>query len=197
MTEIDLAALRRGDEAAFLKLVHAYHSSLLRLALVYSPSREVAEESVQETWIAALRGLDGFEERAKLRTWLCRILINIARRRAAAERRALPFSSVSETCTVDPDRFLRSGRYAGHWASPPADWSTVPESRLLSGELRQVVAGVVDTLPTNQAIVITLRDMEGWDSAEVSDLLEITGAHQRVLLHRARAKVRSALESYL
>jgi RNA polymerase sigma-70 factor, ECF subfamily len=195
MTEIDLAALRRGDEAAFLKLVHAYHSSLLRLALVYSPNREVAEESVQETWIAALRGIDGFEGRATLRTWLCRILVNIARRRAAAERRSLPFASLGET--VDPDRFLRSGPYAGHWASPPADWSTVPEEKLLSGELRQVVAEVVDTLPTNQAIVITLRDMEGWESAEVSDLLDITGTHQRVLLHRARAKVRAALESYL
>src|SRR5688500_9606014 len=110
MTEVDLAALRRGDEAAFLHLVNAYHSSLLRLALFYSPTPEVAEESVQEMWIAALRGLDGFAGRSKLRTWLCRILINIARRRSKAEARAMPFSSLSqwddESPTVDPDRFL-------------------------------------------------------------------------------------------
>jgi RNA polymerase sigma-70 factor (ECF subfamily) len=200
MSEADLSALRRGDEAAFLNLVNAHHSALLRLAQIYSPNREVAEESVQETWIAALRGIDGFAERATIRTWLCRILINIARRRAAAESKAMPFSSLEHEDghqSVDPDRFLRTGQYVGHWRSAPDDWSTMPERSLLSLELQEVVGGVVAKLPANQATVITLRDIEGWDSEEVSGLLDITAAHQRVILHRARSKVRAALESYL
>lgn len=201
MTGVDLRALRRGDEAAFSNLVNAYNSSLLRLARIYSPSREVAEDAVQETWIAALRGLDGFAGRATLRTWLCRILINIVRRRAAAESKTLPFSSLTDVDhaapTVAPDRFVRTGRDAGHWASLPADWSRLPEDKLLSVELQEIIGDAVATLPAPQAIVITLRDVEGWASEEVCDLLDISGANQRVILHRARGKVRAVLESYL
>jgi RNA polymerase sigma-70 factor (ECF subfamily) len=198
--DFDLEALRRGDEAAFLRLVSTHHSALVRLALVYAASREVAEECVQETWIAVLRGLDGFEGRSSLRTWICRILVNIARRRAAAERRELPFSSFSDPAdagpVVDPERFFRSGPNAGHWASPPRTWS-VPEQETLSGELQAVVAGAIAALPPNQRVVITLRDVDGWASDEVSALLEIEPGNQRVLLHRARSRVRAVLERYL
>jgi RNA polymerase sigma-70 factor (ECF subfamily) len=200
VTDIDLQALRRGDEAAFLHLVSTHHSALVRLALVYTPSREVAEECVQETWIAVLRGLDGFEGRSSLRTWICRILVNIARRRAAAEHRELPFSSFSGPGdagpAVDPERFFRSGPNAGHWVSPPRTWS-VPEQETLSRELQLVVADAIAALPPNQRVVITLRDVEGWASDEVSTLLEIEPGNQRVLLHRARSRVRAALERYL
>ena len=200
MTDADLDALRRGDEAAFLRLVRTQHSALVRLALVYAPSREVAEECVQETWIAVLRGLDGFEGRASLRTWISRILVNIVRRRAAAEHRELPFSSLGDSGdavpAVEPERFFRSGPNEGHWASPPREWS-VPEQEMLSHELRDVVAAAIAALPPNQRVVITLRDVEGWTSDEVGALLEIEPGNQRVLLHRARSRVRAALERYL
>jgi RNA polymerase sigma-70 factor, ECF subfamily len=200
MTEADLRALRRGDEAAFLQLVRTHHSALVRLAMVYAPSREVAEECVQETWIAVLRGLDGFEGRASLRTWISRILVNIVRRRAAAEHRELPFSSLGEpgdaAPAVEPERFFRSGPNAGHWASPPREWS-VPEQEMLSHELRGVVAAAIAALPPNQRVVITLRDVEGWTSDEIGALLEVEPGNQRVLLHRARSRVRAALERYL
>ncbi|MGI5126859.1 RNA polymerase sigma factor [Pseudonocardia sp. CA-107938] len=196
MTDVDLATLRSGDEAAFLRLVSTHHSALVRLALVYASSREVAEECVQETWIAVLHGIDRFEGRSSLRTWICRILINIVRRRAADERRELPFSSFTDDAgpTVDPDRFFRSGPNAGHWAVPPV---ALPEQEALSGELRTVVADAIAALPETQRTVVTLRDVEGWAADEVSALLEITPGNQRVLLHRARSRVRAALERYL
>ncbi|MFD5245163.1 RNA polymerase sigma factor [Amycolatopsis sp. NPDC058340] len=203
MIEVDLEALRRGDDMAFLELVNAYHPTLLRLALLYSPSREVAEEAVQETWIAVLRALDGFEGRSTLRTWICRILINVARRRSAAENRSLPFSSVADGSdgpdapAVEPERFLRSGPYVGHWASPLHDWSTIPEHTLLAGELQDVVARAIEGLSDNQRVVITLRDVEGWTSDEVCELLSVDAGHQRVILHRARSRVRATLERYL
>jgi len=201
MTDIDLQALRRGDEVEFLNLVRAYHSSLVRLALVYSPTRELAEEAVQETWIAVLRGLDGFEGRATLHTWICRILVTIARRRSAAESKVLPFSSLGDQHdagpTVDPSRFLKSGPDAGRWASTVPDWSTVPENRLLSNEMQHVVSEAIARLSTSQQLVITLRDVHGWTSGEVSELLDVEAGHQRVILHRARSRVRDALERYL
>lgn len=200
MTEVDLQALRRGDEAAFLDLVNSYHGTLLRLARIYSPNREVAEESVQETWIAVLRGLDGFEGRSALRTWICHILVRIARRRSQAENRSVPFSSFADredsAPAVDPERFQRSGPYVGHWVNPPPDWATLPESALLSQEVQDLVSQAIAELPRNQRVVITLRDIEGWGSAEVCDLLEIEEGNQRILLHRARCRVRAALERY-
>ena len=197
-----LAALRRGDEQAFRDLVGANQSMLLRLALQYAPSRAVAEEIVQETWLAVLRGIDGFEGRAALRTWIARILVNTAQRRSGREARSVPFSSVTSGAgdaepTVDPARFLADGPYAGHWASFPSSWSEVPESALLSGETRDVVRAAVAQLSPAQHAVITLRDMEGWTAAEVAALLGVSDTNQRVLLHRARAKVRQALEDYL
>ena len=201
MTEVDLHALRRGDEAAFLHLVTGYQSALLRLARIYLPTHEAAEEAVQETWIAVLHGLDGFEGRAALRTWICGILIRIAQRRSTAERRALPFSSLGPddgaTPAVDPDRFLSSGPYVGHWIHPPSDWSSAPERAVLSREVRDVVGSAIAQLPRNQQVVITLRDVQGWTAPEVCELLEIDDGHQRTLLHRARCRVRTALERYL
>jgi RNA polymerase sigma-70 factor (ECF subfamily) len=196
----DLQALRRGDELEFRRLVKTYHSLLLRLALIYSPSREVAEETVQETWIAVLRGLDGFAGRAALQTWICRILVNTARRRAGLESRSVPFSTLQDDediPAVAPDQFFPSGPYAGHWATRNNDWSRLPEDKLLSRELQDVASGAISQLPPAQQIVITLRDVEGWTASEVSGLLDIQDSYQRVLLHRARIRVRTTLEHYL
>lgn len=199
---LDLEALRTGDQDALRGLVEQHQSVLLRLAMTYTPNRAIAEEAVQETWLAALRGLHGFEGRASLRTWLVRILLNTARRRAGIETRTVPFSGLppsrpEEESAVDPARFFREGPNAGHWTSIPDDWTHVPETRLLSDETQQVVNRAVDRLPASQREVITLRDLEGWSAAEVTQALGITDGNQRVLLHRARAKVRKALEDYL
>jgi RNA polymerase sigma-70 factor, ECF subfamily len=196
-----LAALRAGDEAAFRALVEEHGSALLRLALVYSPSRAVAEEVVQETWIAVLRSIDGFEGRSSLRTWMSRILINAARRRAGLEARSLPFSAFAgddeAEPAVDPSYFQREGRFAGHWASFPVDPSVLPEERLMAAEVRERVEHAISELRSPQREVFVLRDVEGWSTPEVSDLLEITPGNQRVLLHRARNKVRRVLEDLL
>jgi RNA polymerase sigma-70 factor (ECF subfamily) len=198
-----LAALRRGDEQAFRDLVRRHQPTLLRLARVYAPSHAVAEEIVQETWLAVLRGLDGFDGRAALHTWMARILVNIARRRSGREARSTPLSSLARAETddiepvVDPARFVSSGPYAGHWASYPDDWSAVPESVLLSREVHAVARAAIARLSPAQRIVITLRDLQGWPPQDVCDALEISEANHRVLLHRARAKVRQALEEYL
>jgi len=195
-----LQALRAGDERAFGLLVREHESLLLRLALLYAPSRAVAEEVVQETWIAVLRGLDGFEGRASLRTWISRILINVARRGAGREGRSIPFSSLAteeeDGPSVDPDRFFADGPYAGHWLSFPSDWSQLPEERVLAKEVRAVVDGAIARLTPAQREVMTLRDLEGWSAAEASELLGISDGNQRVLLHRARTKVRDALERH-
>jgi RNA polymerase sigma-70 factor, ECF subfamily len=200
MSEVDLVALRMGDERAYRTIVTEYHSTLLRLAMIYSPSREIAEEAVQETWMAVLRGLHGFAGRSSLRTWICRILVNIARRRAGIESRTLPFSTLEASDhvpAVPPQQFFPSGLRAGQWCADRDEWSRLPEDMLLSRELQDVVTGAVTRLPRPQREVITLRDIEGWTSAEVFDLLDIPDGHQRVLLHRARSRVRQALQDYL
>ena len=191
----ELAALRAGDEGAFRRLVAEHSSALLRLALIHSPSRAVAEEVVQETWIAVLRGLDGFEARSSLRTWISRILIRTAGRRAASEGRSLPFSAVAgeDEPPVDPARFHRDGPWAGHWIQPPVD----PAERVLGAEVREHIERAIAALRSPQREVLVLRDVEGWPAQEVSELLELTPGNQRVLLHRARAKVRQALEDLL
>ena len=195
-------ALRRGDEAAFRALLDLHSPALLRVAMSYVPSRAVAEEVVQETWIAVIRGIDGFEGRSSLKTWIFTILTNIASRGGGRERRSTPFSALAREeegggPSVDPDRFLPSDhdRYPNHWAVAPTRWPT-PEEGLLSGETRQVILSAIDALPPAQRTVISLRDIEGWDSDEVSEALQISAGNQRVLLHRARSKVRAALERY-
>jgi RNA polymerase sigma-70 factor (ECF subfamily) len=191
-------ALRRGDEAAFASLVDSLSPALLRMARMYVRDQAVAEEVVQETWISVLRGIDGFEGRSALRTWIFRILINTAKTRGQREARSIPFSAAAsgDEPSVDPDRFLGPDhRWPGDWAFVPTEWPT-PEEELLSGETLQVILDAIDELPEAQRAVITMHDIEGVPSAEVASTLEISDVNQRVLLHRARSKVRAALESY-
>jgi RNA polymerase sigma-70 factor (ECF subfamily) len=198
-----LEAARGGEEAAFTALVERYHSSLFRVAMIYVRNRAVAEEVVQETWLGVLTGLERFESRSLLKTWIFRILTNRAKTRAERERRTVPFSALASEDeaagpSVDPARFRDANDpWAGHWAAPPNSWEDVPEHRLLAGETRRMIDESIGTLPPMQAQVITLRDVEGWNSDEVCALLGISEANQRVLLHRARSKVRAALERYL
>jgi RNA polymerase sigma-70 factor, ECF subfamily len=197
-----LDALRAGDEAAFASLVHAHHAAMVRLAMVYVPSRAIAEEVVQETWLAVLQGLDRFEGRSSLKTWIFRILTNRAMTRGQREHRTIPFSSLFDAATeppepsVDPSRFKKqSDQWPGHWADPPRPWD-VPEERLLGRETLSVVGEAIDALPPSQREVIILRDIESWTAREVCNSLRITETNQRVLLHRARTKVRRRLEQY-
>ena len=197
-----VAALRRGDEAAFAWLLDTYSASLARLARSFVATTAVADEAVQETWIAVITGIDGFEQRSSLKTWLHRVLVNIARSKGVKEHRSVPFASLTaelhaDDPAVDPDRFVGAGdQRAGAWATPPRRWDTQPEDRLLAGETLDVVEAALTELPPNQARVLTLRDLEGWTSGEVCNALELTETNQRVLLHRARARMRQALESH-
>jgi RNA polymerase sigma-70 factor (ECF subfamily) len=196
-----LAALRAGDEVAFRTIVREWHSSLLRVAQIFVPTRSVAEEVVQETWLRVLGALDRFEGRSSLKTWVFRILVNTAKTRAQREGRTIPFSALQDAsrvpeAAVEPERFLPDDdlRHPGGWASPPRE---LPEERLLAAETREVIAQAIETLPANQRAVISLRDVEGWSSDEVRNALDLSEVNQRVLLHRARARVRRALEDYL
>jgi RNA polymerase sigma-70 factor (ECF subfamily) len=195
-----LRALRAGDEQAFAALVDKYGPSLLRLALLYVSSRAVAEEVVAETWLAVFTGLERFEGRSTLKTWLFRILTNKAKTRGQREARTLPFSALAadgdeDEPAVDADRFLGPAqRLAGHWSAPPR---AVPEERLLAGEARGRIEAAIAALPPNQRAVITLRDVEGLSAEEACSVLGLSETNQRVLLHRARAKVRAAFEQYL
>jgi RNA polymerase sigma-70 factor (ECF subfamily) len=199
-----LEGLRAGDEAAFTELVDRYSSSMLRVARMYVPSQAVAEEVVQETWLGVLTGLERFEGRSSLKTWLFRILVNRARTRGERERRTVPFATLAgreaegEDPAVGPERFLPADhdRWPHHWASPPERWDESPERSLQSAETLRVVRDAIETLPPMQRLVITMRDLEGWDSEEVRNALDISETNQRVLLHRARSKVRTALEAY-
>jgi RNA polymerase sigma-70 factor, ECF subfamily len=198
-----VAALRRGDREAFAEIVDAWSPALLRLARLHVPSHAVAEEVVQESWLAVLRGLDRFEERASLRTWVTSIVLNQARTHGHRERRMVPFASMRrrydegrDEPAVDPDRFQRPGdERPGWWASPPASWGE-PEAWLEAEQTRAVLVRAVADLPPRQREVITLRDVLGWSEAEACTVLEVTEGNERVLLHRARSKVRAALERH-
>ena len=198
-----IAALRAGDEAGFSVVVGAYGPMLMRIALMHVPSRAVAEEVVQETWLAVLTGIDRFEGRSSLRTWITSILLNIARTRGERERRTLPFSLLrrrrdegGDGPSVPPDRFQsRRDRHPGQWARPPLDWGP-PEERLASDEARRVMLEAIAALPARQRDVVALRDVSGWSSEEVRNALDLSETNQRVLLHRARSKVRAALEKH-
>jgi RNA polymerase sigma-70 factor, ECF subfamily len=197
-----IEGLRAGDEAAFRELVDAYGPMLMRLALMHVPSRAVAEEVVQETWLGVLTGLDRFEGRASLKTWLFRILTNRALSRAERERRCTPFSALAgeddDAPAVDPDRFRGAGdQWPGGWLTFPSSWDAVPEERLLAAETLAVIEQAIAALPERQHHVIVMRDVEGWPAEDVCAALAISEANQRVLLHRARSKVRAALEAYL
>jgi len=188
------------DEAAFAALVTRYHASLKRVARAYVSTDAVAEEVVQDTWMAAIRGLDRFEQRATIKTWLFRILTNQAKSRGMRERRTVPFASLAgadgEEPSVAPDRFQRDGdTWPGHWAIPPRPWQD-PERRLASLEAREHLRAAIAALPPTQQAVLTLRDVEGLESEEVCGLLDLSAGNQRVILHRARARVRADLERY-
>src|SRR5207248_7504446 len=164
-----LNLLRSGNEAAFVSLIDRYHSSMLRLAMVYVSARMVAEEVVQETWLAVLEGLNRFEGRSSLKTWMFRILTNCAKTRAQREGRSVAFSSLPSIDAdfnepaVDPDRFQTAEQeWSGHWSSFPSNWQEQPEQRLLSQEIRTRVEKAIAALPPSQREVITLRDIEGW-----------------------------------
>jgi len=198
-----LEALLRGDEAAFVHLVERYHSSFVRLARAYV-GEVIAEEVAQEAWLGILRGLHQFAGRASLKTWMYRILINGAKRRALRERQSLPFSAVWETTSepfepaVGADRFRGPGdAWPGGWVSCPQSWGEAPEERLLSKEVRNQIERAIDGLPPSQRSVVLLRDVQGLSAAEVCAALQVSEANQRVLLHRGRSRVRRVLEAYL
>jgi len=197
-------ALRAGDEAAFESLVNRHGASMLRLAITWVGTRAVAEEVVQETWLGVLRGLGRFEGRSSLKTWIFRILSNTAKKRAVREGRSFPVSSFAEPgdgpeeAAVDPARFHgRNAAYPGGWAAAPRSWDRIPEDQLLSAETLARVRGAIDALPPVQRQVITMRDVDGFTSAEVCNVLSLSETNQRVILHRARSRVRRALERYL
>jgi RNA polymerase sigma-70 factor (ECF subfamily) len=196
-----VAALRAGDEDAFRTVVREWHAPLLRVAQIFTPSRAVAEEVVQEAWLRVLGALDRFEGRSSLRTWVFRILVNTAKTRAQREGRTIPFSALRDAsrvpeAAVEPERFLPDDhpQHPGGWAVPPRE---LPEDRLLAAETRDLIAAAIEALPASQRAVISLRDVEGWSSEEVRNALDLSEVNQRVLLHRARARVRQALEDYL
>ena len=186
-----LARLRAGDEQAFNALVHEHDGALRRVARTFVRTDSAAEDVVQETWLGVIRGLDGFQGRSSLRTWIFGILVNQARRRGVRDARSLPFSALEgdDQPTVEPAAFAADGR----WTSAPMRLEDDPETGLLSTELRAHLLEAVDTLSRDQRAVITLRDLVGLSAAEVCDLLELSEGNQRVLLHRARARVRQAL----
>jgi RNA polymerase sigma-70 factor (ECF subfamily) len=191
-----VARLRAGEEAAFRALIEMYHAMLVRVARMYVSTQAVAEEVAQETWLAVLEGIDRFEGRSSFKTWLFRILTNRAKTRGIREGRTLPFSALEpDEPAVEADRFHGGDHnWPGHWAAPPTGF---PEERLIAGETREVIERAIDALPPTQRAVISLRDVEGWSADEVCNALTISETNQRVLLHRARAAVRAALEQYL
>jgi RNA polymerase sigma-70 factor (ECF subfamily) len=196
----ELAALRAGDEGAFQSLIQRYHGPMLRLAMTYVGDRGVAEDVVQETWLTCLRSLDRFEGRSSLKTWIFGIVINTARSGRRKESRILPFASIWRRDdsdrglpTVDQSRFGSDGM----WLAGPHSWDNVPESQVLGDETLQRVRAAIDALPQKQREVILLRDVAGFEAGEVSALLGISAANERVRLHRARAAVRQSLEEYL
>jgi RNA polymerase sigma-70 factor, ECF subfamily len=198
-----LAQLRDGNEEAFCALVRRHSPSMTRVAMAFISRRAVAEEVVQETWLNVVRGLDRFEAKSSLRTWIYAILGNCARRRAEQEQRLVPLSEFAadeasgDDFGVSRDRFFVEGRWAGMWSSAVPRWDDLPEERLLSSELRTALLEAIDALPRMQRAVITLRDVEGWPPEEVCEYLGVADGNQRVLLHRARAAAHAAVERYL
>lgn len=197
-----MARLRAGDEAAFRALVERHHGTMITVARGYVKTRAAAEEVAQEAWLAVLKGLDRFEGRSSLSTWILRIVMNRAMSRGSREARSIPFSSLAAEDeggpAVEPERFRPAGEsFAGNWQSLPADWASLPEEKLLSRETLEAVKHAIGSLPEAQRTVITMRDVAGCSAEEVCEVLEISAANQRVLLHRARSRVRTAIERHL
>jgi RNA polymerase sigma-70 factor (ECF subfamily) len=195
--------LRSGDEATFVCLVNSYSASLKRLALAFVSTDAVAEEVVQETWLAVLTGITSFEGRSSVKTWIFKILTNRAKTRAIRERRTISFSELENPLepgqpAVDPARFHPADHptFPGHWASPPGNWSASAEDAVLGREAMGVLQRELDRLPPAQRVVVALRDVHGWPAAEVCEVLDLSEANQRVLLHRGRSRLRGVLEAY-
>ena len=200
--EVDLVArLRGGDERAFEALVERHYATMLAVARGYVRTRAVAEEVVQEAWLGVLNGIDRFEGRSSLKTWIMRIVVNIAITRGERETRTIPFSAFAPEAdepAVDPDRFRGdSDGFPGHWRAYPGNWASPPEDTLLGRETLDVVKRAIEELPAAQRIVVTMRDVAGCSAEEVCGTLDVSEGNQRVLLHRARSRVRSALERHL
>jgi RNA polymerase sigma-70 factor (ECF subfamily) len=201
----DLALVQRiraGDETAFMELVERLRPAMLRVARMYVATDAVADEVVQETWIGVLQGIDRFEGRSSLRTWIFRILANVAKTRGVRESRSVPFTSLGaedrDEAAVPSDRFQGPfAQFPGSWSTLPEDWRGVPDERLLAAETLAVIGRAIDALPASQAAVIRMRDVLGMTSDEVRNALELSETNQRVLLHRARARVRRAVEEYV
>jgi RNA polymerase sigma-70 factor (ECF subfamily) len=195
-----VAALRAGDERTFRDLFERNHTMMKHVARRYVASDAVAEEIVQETWMAVVTGIDRFEGRSALGTWIFSILTNQAKTHCAREGRALPFSAIApndvEGPAVDPDRFEKDDEtWPGHWATPPRPWQK-PERRLLSLEAREHLKEALAQLPDRQRLIVALRDIEGLSAEEVCELLDLSPENQRVLLHRGRSRLRSVLDGY-
>lgn len=194
--------LRAGDEAAFMLLVDALMPSMLRVARMYVSSHAVAEEVVQECWLGVLQGIDRFEGRSSLRTWIFRILTNVAKTRGQREGRSVPFSSLAgddlDQPAVPAEAFQGpESAWPSHWSSIPTDWRGLPDERLLGSETLSVIGRAIESLPPMQAEVIRMRDVLGMSSEEVRNALDLTETNQRVVLHRARSRVRQELERYV
>ncbi|NTY63390.1 sigma-70 family RNA polymerase sigma factor [Mycolicibacterium sphagni] len=193
-----IVALRAGDQIAFAALVDEHTPTMLRVARGYVADHATVEEVVQETWIALFKGISKFEARSSLRTWLFAVMINIAKARGIRERRDRDAATSFMGATVDPARFHAGGDvHAGSWREPPTPFPDSPEGSVLGKELRSIAERELDRLPERQRTVVTLRDMLGFDSAEVCELLGITAGNQRILLHRGRAAIRQVLEDYV
>jgi len=196
-----LARLRAGDEQAFEALVARHYGTMLAVAQTYVKTRAVAEEVVQEAWLGLLQSLDRFEGRSSLKTWILAILVNKAKTRGVREARSVPFASLApegDERAVEPERFRGpQDGFPGHWRAYPGNWAATPEVALEDREALRVTMRAIAALPATQQTVIRMRDVEGYSSDEVCATLEVSPANQRVLLHRARSRVRAALEAHL
>jgi len=199
-----ITGLKQREESAFHFLIDRYHASLVRIAMLYISDRAAAEEIAQETWLKVLEGIDRFEKRSTLKTWIFAILNNLAKSRGKHEGRCIPFSELDYRedgdgePVVPPERFFPPDhpKWPGGWSMPPEPWHNSPEDQILSEELKDCIQEAIADLPENQRAIITLHDLEGWPSAEICNVFNLSETNQRVLLHRARARVRQAIESY-
>jgi len=196
--------LRAGDEAAFLDLVDRHAPAMQKIARAYVRDDATAEDVVQEAWLGVLRGLPAFEGRSSLRGWIFTIVVNRAKTRGVREARSVPFSALARDETERPDPSVAADRFAGpgepwprHWRDEPVPWGDRPEERLLSRELRSRIDAAIDALPAAQRSVVILRDIAGHPTQDVCNALDLSETNVRVLLHRARAKLRRALDPYL
>jgi RNA polymerase sigma-70 factor (ECF subfamily) len=197
-----LERLRAGEEEAFAELVDRCHPTMLAVAQAHVRSRSVAEEVVQEAWMGVIRGVDGFEGRSSLKTWILRIVVNTAKTRGVKEARSVPFASLAAEGdgepAVDADRFRGSDdQYPGGWKIFPANWRQLPDETLHPRDALDIIISTIAALPPAQCSVIRMRDVEGFSAEEVCAALELSEGNQRVLLHRARSRVRAALEQHL